>query len=145
MIATQAVAPGYKNDIFISYRRFDPQWIQWTERNFVGALKSFLRPGIGNLEVYMDLKIETGVDWPHELALNLSRSRLMLAILSRDYFQSDWCRLELALMRKREELTNCRTPHNSHGLVIPVVIDDGDSFPQEIRAMQVESLHEFAN
>lgn len=69
----------------------------------------------------------------------------MVAILSRDYFQSTWCRLELALMYHREQLVKFRTPENPFGLIIPVVIDDGDCFPIEIQEMQCESLHSFAN
>jgi hypothetical protein len=69
----------------------------------------------------------------------------MVAILSRDYFTSNWCRLELALMHKREELANFRTPTNPGGLIIPVIIDDGHCFPVEVRKMQSERFHNFAN
>jgi hypothetical protein len=45
----------------------------------------------------------------------------------------------------RQLLRKFRTPENPYGLVIPVVIDDGDSFPMEIQVMLFESLHEFAH
>jgi hypothetical protein len=69
----------------------------------------------------------------------------MVAVLSRDYFQSEWCRLELALMHHREKSADLRNGRNSGGLIIPLVIDDGDHFPPEIQAMQSEPLHRFAN
>lgn len=135
----------YKYDIFISYRRSDEDWVRWTRDNFKRALTSLLRLRLGNLKVFMDEAIENGNSWPNHLAQSLSRSRIMVAVLSRDYFQSDWCRLELALMHHREKSANFRTSANPYGLIIPVVIDDGECFPPEIQAMQSEPLHAFAN
>jgi len=135
----------YEHHIFLSYRRSDDDWVRWTRNNFARALASLLRPRIGKISIYLDEKIETGSSWPHHLARNLSRSMLMVAVLSRDYFQSDWCRLEMALMHKREQMVNLRTAANPTGLIIPVVIDDGNCFPQEVLSMQCEPLHQFAN
>lgn len=137
--------PDYEYHIFVSYRRSDEDWVRWTREILVRALSSLLRPALGQLRIAIDEKIETGSSWPAHLAQNLSRSRLMVAILSRDYFQSDWCRLELALMHHREKQLNFRTAKNPYGLIIPLVIDDGDCFPREVRAMQPEPLHDFAN
>src|SRR4029077_12623620 len=81
----------------------------------------------------------------HSLAQKLSRSKLMVPIFSRDYFQSRWCRLELALMHHRESKSKLRTAKSPFGLIIPVVIDDGDQFPFAVKAMQRTEFHEFAN
>lgn len=137
--------PDYKHHIFVSYRRSDEDWVRWTRDNLIRSLRSLLRPSLGAVEIYLDELIETGASWPNHLALNLSRSRLMIAVLSRDYFQSDWCKLELALMHEREKSTNLRTPANPFGLIIPLIIDDGDCFPIEVQQMQGEPLHKFAN
>lgn len=136
---------NYEHHIFVSYRRSDEDWVRWTRDNFVRALASLLRPRLGKVSIYIDEAIETGASWPQHLASHLSRSRLMVAVLSRDYFQSDWCRLELALMHHREQLMKFRTPANPAGLIIPAVIDDGETFPVEVQAMQGEPLHEYAN
>lgn len=135
----------YENHIFISYRRSDVDWVRWTRDNFVRALSSLLRVRMGTVNIFVDETIENGASWPNHLAMSLSRSRIMVAVLSRDYFQSDWCRLELALMHHREKAVNLRTAANPWGLIIPVVIDDGNCFPPEVQAMQGESLHAFAN
>ncbi len=135
----------YEYDIFISYRRTNADWVRWTKENFLRALNSLLCVRLGTVKVFIDETIEDGTSWPNHLALNLSRSRIMVAVLSRDYFESDWCRLELALMHDREKTTNSRTASNPRGLIIPVVIDDGDCFPPEVQMMQAERLHEFAN
>jgi hypothetical protein len=136
---------GYEHDIFISYRRSDVDWVRWTRENFVRALSSLLRVRLGQIKVFVDETIDDGASWPNHLAMSLSRSRIMVAVLSRDYFHSDWCRLELALMHHREKTANLRTPENPWGLIIPVVIDDGNCFPPEVKAMQGEQLHSFAN
>jgi len=135
----------YENDIFISYRRSDVDWVRWTRENLVRALTSLLRVRLGAIKVFVDETIEDGASWPNHLAMSLSRSRVMIAVLSRDYFKSDWCKLELALMHDRERTGNLRTSTNPWGLIIPVVIDDGNCFPAEVQAMQGESLHDFAN
>lgn len=136
---------NYENDIFISYRRSDVDWVRWTRENFVRALSSLLRVRLGHVKVFVDETIDDGASWPNHLALSLSRSRIMVALLSRDYFQSEWCRLELALMHHREKTVNLRTADSPRGLIFPVVIDDGDCFPPEVQAMQGEKLHSFAN
>jgi len=135
----------YEHHIFVSYRRSDDDWVRWTRDNFVRALRSLLQPRLSRVKIYTDERIETGSTWPHDLAQNHSRSRLLVALLSRDYFESDWCCLELALMHRRERLAKLRTADNTGGLIIPVVIDDGDCFPEAIKAMQPLPLHDFAN
>jgi hypothetical protein len=135
----------YEHDIFISYRRMDKDWIRWTNDNFLRPLRSLLRPGLGNVRIFVDDQIETGSSWPARLARAHTRSRLLIPVLSRDYFNSDWCRLELALMYHREDLVGYRTPAQDSVLILPLVIDDGHSFPPEVQAMQGEPIHDFAN
>lgn len=134
----------YEHDIFVSYRRMDEEWIHWTQKNFLRPLRSLLRPALGEVRIFVDDRIETGASWPASIARAHARSRLMIPILSRDYFNSDWCRLELALMHHREQLLGYRTPAQDAVLILPIVIDDGDSFPPEVQAMQGEAIHQFA-
>ena len=136
--------PDYEHDIFISYRRMDEEWVNWTRDNFLRPLRSLLRPALGNVRIFVDNQIETGTSWPAYLARAHARSRLLIPVLSRDYFNSDWCRLELALMHYREKLVGYRTPAQDNVLILPVIIDDGDSFPPEVQNMQGERIHQFA-
>lgn len=135
----------YVHDIFVSYRRADEDWVRWTQEHFVRPLRSLLSPALGQVDIFLDQSVETGATWPAYLAHALSRSRLLIPILCRDYFRSDWCRLELSLMHHRERSEHLRTTSNPWGLIIPVIIDDGDCFPMEIRQMQSEGIHEYAN
>src|SRR5262245_28673833 len=109
----------YEHHIFISYRRMDDEWVRWTRENFVRTLRSLLRPALGSVSIYMDEQIETGASWPAHLAHAHARSRLLVPILSRDYFSSDWCRLELSLMFHREKQLCFRTPANPAVLILP--------------------------
>lgn len=136
---------NYEYHIFVSYRRSDDAWVRWTRDIFVKPLRSLLRPALGDVYIFVDEQIETGADWPTRLAKALARSRLLIPILSRDYFNSEWCRLELALMYEREKRSQLRTLQQPEGLILPFIIDDGDCFPPEILAMQSENIHVFAN
>ena len=135
----------YEHHIFLSYRRMDEDWVRWTRDNFVRPLRSLLRPALGNVRIFLDEQIEAGVSWPARLAAAHTRSRLLIPVLSRDYFNSDWCRLELALMCEREKRLGFRTPGKPQVLILPFVIDDGNCFPPEVQAMQGEAIHKFAN
>lgn len=48
-------------------------------------------------------------------------------------------------MLERERANSLRNATNPFGLIIPIIIDDGECFPPEIQAMTGEALHEFAN
>ena len=136
--------PDYEYDLFISYRRSDKRWTRWARENVADALGTLLRPALGDVKIFVDEQIETGMSWPDRLARALARSRLLVPLLSRDYFNSDWCRLELALMRDRENRCQLRCFSNPAVLILPFVYDDGDCFPVEVREMQPKEIHEFA-
>lgn len=135
----------YEYDIFISYRRVDEPWIRWTKENFVAPLRSFLSLRPNGVKIFLDENIESGASWPNYLAQAHARSRLLIPVLSRRYFDSEWCRLELALMHEREKNCGYRCAAKSQGLIHPVVIDDGNCFPITVKDMQGKRLHSFAN
>ena len=59
----------------------------------------------------------------------------MIALLSKDYFSSDWCVHELDFMMER-----------SHGnsTIIPIVVHDGEAIPDAIAQLQYANFKEFA-
>ena len=122
----------------------DEDWIRWTKQNFVRPLQSLLRPSLGDVSIFLDDQIETGSSWPARLAFALSHSRLLIPVLCPDYFNSEWCRLELSLMRHREKQLDFRTAGNPNGLILPVIINDGDRFPDEVKEIQGKKIHKFA-
>jgi len=104
-----------------------------------------LLPAWGNVEIFFDQQMEAGISWPNELAHALSHSRVLIPILSRAYFKSPWCKLELDLMLRREQLLGLRSRDHSRGLIVPFIIDDGDEFPQIVKDIQGVKIHEYAN
>lgn len=135
----------YKYHIFISYRRSDKHWIRWARENVKETLETLLRPAIGEVKIFLDDQIELGMSWPDRLAHALARSRLLIPLLSRDYFMSDWCQLELAIMRNREQSCKLRCRSNPAVLILPFVYDDGNCFPVEVQEMRPTEIHDYAN
>lgn len=135
----------YEHDIFISYRRMSEEWVNWTRKNFVRPLRALLQPSLGSdISIFVDEQIETGNSYPARLAQAHARSRLMIPVLSPDYFNSDWCRIELVVMHNREKSLGFRTSANPFGLILPVIINDGDKFPTEVQEMQGKKIYDFA-
>jgi TIR domain len=136
---------NYEWDIFVSYRRSDQEWVRWTQKNFVTPLRTLLSPAFPDVKIFTDHQVETGASWPLRLANALGRSRLLIPVLSHAYFDSKWCRLEIALVFEREKELGFRTGEHPGGLILPVVIQDDDNFPTEVREIQAENIHRFAN
>ena len=136
----------YEYHIFLSHRRSNPDVLRWTRDCFLRPLRAQLGPAIPGLRIFFDeQQIDQGASWPDALAAAHARSRILVPILSPDYFFSDWCLLELALMYERERLLGFRTPGNPRSLIFPVIINDGDSFPADIKAIQSHDLKAHAN
>jgi hypothetical protein len=127
---------SYVHDIFISYRR-DDETRRWLERHFLPLLGMRVRQELLRVpEVFVDDSIESGVSWPEQLAVELGRSRILVALWAKDYFASGWCVEELATMMIRERHYGFRTRANPRGLIVPAVIHDGDEFPAPLGVIQ---------
>jgi hypothetical protein len=126
----------YLFDFFISYKR-DAETRSWIEKHFRPLLNLRVRQEIGrDPRIFIDDQLETGSSWPVQLGENLGRSRILIALWSKDYFSSSWCILEMSHMLAREKQSNMRGVANSRGLVIPVVIHDGEEFPNSLCDIQ---------
>lgn len=83
-------------------------------------------------KIFIDSQIETGDEWPARLRYALKTSRCVLPVLSPEYRRSNWCRAELASIKKREELLGLRTEQNPGGLIYAVVFASPQFLPAEI-------------
>jgi hypothetical protein len=127
---------AYKNDIFISYRR-DPETVTWLKNHLVPLLR--LRVGMeleSEPSIYTDEMIEGGATWPIELGEELAKSKVLISLWSRNYLHSKWCSLELAHMIAREKAKNLRTPGKPLGVVLFIVVHDGDTIPHDLQLVQ---------
>lgn len=127
---------SYEYDIFISYRREKNAWTPWARDIFKRALESCLQRELGDpAEVFIDDQTPIGANYVDHLAKALGKSKVMVALLSKDYFSSDWCVHELDLMMERASGRN---------LIIPIVVHDGEIIPDAIGQLQYADFKEFA-
>jgi len=77
-----------------------------------------------NVDIFIDQRLVVGRDWVDELAIELARSKIVVALFSRPYFDSDWCVHELDLMIERAG--------GKVGLFFPIVVHDCDSLPSPL-------------
>lgn len=135
----------YEYDVFISYRRH-AQWPPWVERHFVPIFEHWLGEELGrDARIFWDKNLETGYDWPIELGIKLASSRVLVPLLSRQYFNSLWCRTELALICAREDTCGLGGKITSERLIVPAILHDGEDMPHQIRMIQAARLQECSN
>jgi TIR domain len=134
---------AYDWDVFLSYRRFG-EWPSWIAKHFQRLLYHWLGEELGEApRIFVDVEvIEVGFDWPATLAAGLATSKTMVALWSRQYFSSRWCRAELSQMLARERACGVQ----SHGrLILPAVIHDGEDIPHDLRRIQHLPLQSLSN
>jgi len=120
---------AYVHQVFISYKR-EKNWSAWTQKPFVELLKSYLQRDLGYApSVFVDTTMEgdIGFDLADRLAEALAQSQVVVPLLSRDYFGSEWCISELDLMMGRRNEAMGRPP-----LVLPIVVHDCEHLPEPI-------------
>ena len=130
---------GYRHDIFISYRRH-PETLEWIKIHFLPLLTHRVgceMPDPPQIYVHeITHQIPAGTAWPVELGEEIGASRILIALWTGSYINSIWCAQELFLMLAREQETGSRTPQNKYGLIVPVVVHDGEKIPQELGLAQ---------
>lgn len=127
---------AYEYEVFVSYRRAPPV-ADWVHDHFKRLLMDWLgveRPV--TTRVFVDDTLETGVTWPLALKQTILRSCFLVPVFSPGYFSSQWCLAELHSMLARERELGMRTDENPEGLIFPVRFNDGEHFPEDIRAIQ---------
>jgi hypothetical protein len=135
----------YKYDVFISYRRYG-LWPQWVKEHFLPIFQHWLGEELGkNVRICWDGNLETGNDWPPDLGDKLAASRTLVPLLSRQYFNSAWCKTELALMCARESRCGLIGGQLHKRLIVPAIIHDGEYLPQYVRVIQAAKLQDCAN
>jgi hypothetical protein len=132
-----ALAGGYAFDVFLSYPRHEPVR-SWVHLHFFPRLREWLTECLGEPpSIFFDQdEMTAGVSWPLRLQQALLRSKILVPVLSAAYFQRPWCLAEWSSMREREKTLGLRTSEKPHGLILPVVFFDGDSFPEDARSIQ---------
>lgn len=116
----------YVYDVFISYKN-QAGLVDWVADHFCPLLQKRL-----SLELHYEpsifrdkVSIAAGDEWDPAIKKALATSRLIVAILTPQYFTSKWCVAEWLSMEKREKLSL----QTANKLLIPVKFSNGDNFP----------------
>lgn len=127
---------SYEWDIFISYphSRFAKPWVH---NHFKPLLEGCLEAVLpAEPRIFLDTEQPTGGAWPNRLRNALQRSKLLVAVWTPPYFQSNWCMAEWETMLAREEIFQKQKIAPERGLIYPVVYSDGDHF--DVRAQNTQ-------
>lgn len=136
---------SYQYDVFISYRR-NQETHSWIREHFIPLLTLRLEMELNRqISIYVDDQLEAGTTWPISLGIALGSSRILIALWSGNYLSSPWCVEELSQMLAREHETNLRTYDQPHGIVIPVLIHDGETFPADLGHIQRYEVQKYFN
>jgi hypothetical protein len=137
----------YRYDVFLSYSRAQ-RWPSFVTNHLRPILDHWLGSELGtDARIFHDVDdIAPGQNWPRRIEEALAGSRVMVALFSRNYFQSEWCRNELAAMM-------CRARRlQEHGLddqvVFPLAIHDchdESDLPAVVRPIQILRIHRYAD
>ena len=138
---------SYEYDVFVSYAH-DGQWQRWTSRIFLPLLQHWLNEELGRpAAIFHDEFIDVGTEWSSTLRDVLSRSRVLLPLLSRRYFASPACRAELASMLARQDAYGVGPVAQRRGFIVPAIIHGGEFLDDigRLRDIQAIDLRQWGN
>lgn len=122
---------GYRYDVFVSYTWRVRRAQQWVRHVLHPPLVDFLalNAGISPDRVFLDdREVRPGMEVETTVHEALRDSRVLLAVLSPQYFESGWCLTEFHTMLTRQRMTGQR-------VVYPLAVWDGDKYAPEARAL----------
>lgn len=149
MLKTCGDAADAPRSVFISYRRLDdmPPPEQPKAKGFVGYLFEQLKfelmtLGLPEEVLWLDRgKIEVADKFTQVIADQLARSDILLAILSRNYVQSGWCREEVEAFAERLQTLDVQTRRRRIFRIDKHDVPDSD-LPPAVRDLQAVKFYE---
>lgn len=136
---------SYEYDVFISYRR-SKLWSGWVYEKFLDIFRHYVGEELGrDISIFIDQEIESGIHWPSQLAFAHSKSKILVPLLSNQYFSSSWCLKEISLMRSRELASEICNAENTRGLIVPAIISGCFNLPDGVRDIQCKDLKDSTN
>jgi hypothetical protein len=130
---------GYKYDVYFSYVRNSARhrWILKVKKILQNSLDLELG---GGAEIFFDENLKPGEVWSESLGNALRASRCLVPLWSPDYFNSGWCRTEwISFLNRGVNLGDVGR------VIAPVQYHDGDSFPQEAKAIQMLDVRKYTS
>lgn len=135
---------AYEYDVFLSYPTKFP-FGAWIHETFIPLFKSYLGEYIFEPTIFIDkYGISSGDEWTEKIRNAVMHSKCLVALWCPTYFfGSEMCKIECAIMLLREKKLGYRTITNPSGLINPVNIFDGDSFPDFAKRIQYLNCTDF--
>jgi len=126
---------NYVHDVFISYSRRFP-YDKWVRDEFLPLFEGDLTqelalPNSTRPRIYIDEQIPIGANFVHALKHALAVSKCVLAVWCPTYFDSPYCLGECYVMRYRQKKCEFDIGDSPLGLVLPVLVNDGEHFLNE--------------
>jgi len=137
---------AYKYDVFLSYNCKLPHGV-WVTDAFLPLFKSYLEEALNVREVTIfkdNQEIYAGQDWDRKIKNALLHSRIMVSIFAPAYFNSEWCKKEFLIMDYRQRKCGYMSNQNPNGIIVPIKISDGDSFPEYAHSFQMSNFNLFS-
>lgn len=131
---------AYQYDVFISYKN-QPGLVTWVKDHFQPLLQTWLdnelpQPAV----IFRDkVSIEAGDEWSTAIKDALACSKVVIAVLTPQYFTSKWCIAEWQSLEKRER----RSAATKNKLLIPVKYSNGPHFPAFATSRQFTPATDF--
>ncbi len=137
------MALSYRFSAFLSYKRdADPDadvWHEWS----ANKIASYLRTNAGlpaATDVFVDRNnIPDGSYWRDRLQKALHHSPILIAFVSRAYFQSPYCMAELKTFMDRED----KKMYPRGTLIHMAAIAEPSTFGADAQGFQVEKFHKY--
>lgn len=134
-------------DVFVSYSRTDPAHQQWVEQHIVAPLAQLLRPDGKPCRVFFDKKaIRLGDTWIQTMYHAVDASRYFLPVYSVDYFEKEFCKLEITHALRRHRVGRIYfLPVDVAGMPIPSPYDSIQAIrvadhPQDYLALLIDAM-----
>jgi TIR domain len=107
--------PEYQWDLFVSYAREDKDWLR---KELVEPLRAYRTADGRAVSVFVDTDaLHAGFNWMEEVMSAIMKCRVLLAIYSKAYFESEPCKFEMVKGVQRD-------PVGLRGMFRPVAITD---------------------
>ena len=122
---------AYRYDVFVSYTWRVPRAQQWVRDVLHPPLLDFLEleAKISRDRVFLDEReVRPGMEVETAVHAALCDSRVLLAVLSPQYFDSGWCLTEFHTMLERQQATGKQ-------VIYPIAVWDGDRYAAVAKAL----------
>jgi cellulose biosynthesis protein BcsQ len=115
-------------DVFVSYANEATILREWLYP-FVAAVSQALAAELGRpVSIHLEAEVPANADWPRPYSVMLSRSRVMLAVLTPRYFASSWCLFEWQAFEGREDATAA-----DRARIVPLALRGVSELPPRFR------------